>query len=67
LARALDLVTLRTRPIFTHSTLPDCAQESATVLDGTCANELTALAFEAAAVEKLQQTTLVPFEELYIN
>jgi hypothetical protein len=66
LVQALDLVTLWTRPIVTHSTLPRRAQEPTTLWSRTCPYKLTLLVINIVSVESHHQTLLPPLHVLNI-
>ena len=67
LVRTLDLVTLGTRPVITHTTLPDRAQEPLAVGKGARPNKLALLVLNLSAVKTMRQLNLVPFEVVYVN
>jgi len=64
---SLDLVTLWTRPVFTHTTLPRRTQESLAVFKGARPNKLALLVFNLSPVKTIHQLHLVPFHVFDIN
>jgi hypothetical protein len=67
LVRPLDFVTLGTRPVVTHTTLPRRTQKAFTVLVRTRPNKLALLVLNLTPVKTIHQLDLVPFKVIDIG